>query len=78
MPWRRRNSARGKVIGKKLHTHTHIHIYIFLLFRAAHAAYGGSQVRGRIGAVAADLHHSHNNAGSKLHLQPQLMATLVP
>jgi len=27
-------------------------------------AYGSSQARGRIGAVAAGLHHSHNNAGS--------------
>ena len=39
------------------------------LFRAVPEAYGGSQVRGRIGATAADLRHSHN-AGSKLSLQP--------
>ena len=30
----------------------------FLLFRAAPVAYGGSQVRERIGAAAAGLHHS--------------------
>ena len=30
-------------------------------------AYGGSQARGWIGAVAAGLHHG--NAGSELHLQ---------
>ena len=30
----------------------------FCLFRAAHVAYGGSQARGLIRAVAADLHHS--------------------
>ena len=31
-------------------------------------------------AAAAGLHHSHSNAGSKLHLRPtpQLMATLDP
>ena len=29
------------------------------LFRATPGAYGGSQARGLIGAVAADLHHSH-------------------
>ena len=29
----------------------------FLLFRAARAAYGSSQARGQIGAVAASLHH---------------------
>jgi len=42
--------------------------FIFCLFvfsRAALVAYGGSQVRGLIGAVAASLHHSHNNARSE-------------
>ena len=29
-------------------------------------AYGGSQARGLIGAVAAGLHHSHSNVGSEL------------
>ena len=44
---------------------------------AAPAAYGGSQARGRIGAVATGLHQSHSNAGSESRLQPtpQLMAT---
>ena len=42
--------------------------------------YGGSQARGLPGAVAAGLHHSHNNVGSEPHLQPtlQLTATLDP
>ena len=54
-----------------------IYIYIYLLFRAA---LGSSQARGRIGATAAGLHHSHSNMGSELHLgpTPQLMATLDP
>ena len=43
-------------------------IYLFLLFRAAPMAYGSSQSRGQIGAVAAGLHHSHSNVGSELHL----------
>ena len=38
------------------------------VFRAAPAAYGGSQFRGRIGAVAASLHHSHSNARSEPRL----------
>jgi len=44
---------------------------------AALAAYGGSQARGLIGAVAASLHQSHSNAGPEPRLQPtpQLMAT---
>ena len=34
-------------------------------------AYGGSQARGRIGAAAAGLHHSHSDAG----LEPCLRST---
>ena len=43
-------------------------------------AYGGSQARGRIGALAAGLHHSHSNAESKPRLRttPQLTATPAP
>ena len=37
--------------------------FVFYLFRASPAAYGSSQARGRIGAAAASLHHSHNNLG---------------
>ena len=43
------------------------YFYLFNLFRAAPVAYGGSQSRGPIGAVAADLHHSHSNAGFLTH-----------
>ena len=52
----------------------------FGLFRATLAAYGGSQARGPIGAVAAGLYHSHSNVGSELHLRPipQLTAMLDP
>ena len=42
----------------------------FYLFRAAPAAYGDSQARGPIGAIATGLHHSHSNSRSKLCLQP--------
>ena len=41
---------------------------LFAFSRAAPEAYGGFQARGRIRAVAAGLHRSHSNAGSKLHL----------
>ena len=40
------------------------------LFRAACMAYGGSQARGQIRAIAAGLRHSHSNMGPQLHLQP--------
>ena len=42
-------------------------IYLFILM-AASVAYGGSQAKCRIGAAAANLHHSHSNASSEPHL----------
>ena len=42
----------------------------FFLFRVA--AYGSSQTRGQIRAVAASLHHSHSNTRSSSHLQPMV------
>ena len=47
---------------------------------AASAAYGGSQARGRIGAVATSLGQSHSHMGSEPRLQPtpQFMATPDP
>ena len=52
--------------------------FFFVFFRAIPTAYGSSRARGRIGAVAPGLHHSHCNARSKLRLQPvpQLAAVL--
>ena len=38
-----------------------------MLIRATPAAYGSSQARGQIGAVAACLHHNCSNAGSLTH-----------
>jgi len=51
---------------------------LFWLFKAAPAAYGGSQVRGQIGGTTAGLHHSHSNEGSELHLSPTPQLTAVP
>ena len=54
-------------------------IFIFIcLCGATPMAYGSSQARSWIGAVAAG--HSHGNAGSEpgLRTTPQLMATLDP
>ena len=55
-------------------------IIIILLFRATPAAYAAFQARGRIGATAAGLRHSHSHVESKPHLwpTPQLTATLEP
>ena len=60
----------------------HILLYLFILsfclLRAASVAYGGSPVRGQIGAVAAGLRQSHSNAKSGLHLQPTPQRTATP
>ena len=47
---------------------------------AESVAYGSSQVRGRIRAVAASLRHSHSKVGSELCLRPtsQLTAAMDP
>ena len=56
--------------------------FLFCLFafsRAAPEAYGGSQDRGPIRAIAASLRQSHSNAGSQPRLRPtQLTATPDP
>jgi len=53
---------------------------LFAFSGATPGAYGGSQARGLIRAVAASLHHSQSNAGSEPHLRPipQLMAMREP
>ena len=60
-----------------------VYLFIFFfpsLFRAALVAYGSSQARGKIKAVAASLCHSHSNARSEPYPQPtlELMATPDP
>ena len=49
----------------------------FVFFRVALAAYGGSQARGQIRAVAAGLYHSHSNTESQPHLRPTPQLTAV-
>ena len=53
---------------------------LFAISWAAPAAYGGSEARGQIGAVATSLCQNHSNARSEPCLQPipQLMAMLDP
>ena len=58
-------------------------VFVFFAFflRAVCAAYESSQARGRIGAPAASLHHSHSHAarsGPHLRPPPQLPATPGP
>ena len=51
---------------------------LFAISRVAPSAYGGSQARGRIGAVATGLRQSHSNAGSEPRLQPTPQLTATP
>ena len=53
----------------------HVFVIIICLFRARATAPGGFH-RGRIGAVANSLHHSHGNAGSLTHwVRPEIEPT---
>ena len=55
--------------------------FIFCLFAiswAVPAAYGGSQARGPVGAIAASLSQSHGNARSEPNLQPTPQLTATP
>ena len=53
---------------------------LFAFSRAALVAYGNSQARGLIGAIATGLRQRHSNAGAEPLLQPipQLTATPDP
>ena len=53
--------------------------FVFLPFSwAALVVYGGSQARGRTGAVATGLCQSHSNARSKPHPRPTPQLTATP
>ena len=54
--------------------HQHLFFFSFWLFRATPAAYGGSQARGQIGAVATSLRHSHSSARPRPCLRPNTTA----
>ena len=57
----------------------HLYLFLFCVFsRATPEAYGGSQTKGLIGAVAADLCQSHSNVGSEPRLQPTPQITAMP
>ena len=56
----------------------YLFIFVFLSFRAAPAAYGSSQTRGQIGAVASGLCQNHSNVESEPHLQPTAQLTATP
>ena len=51
---------------------------LFAISRATPAAYGDSQARGLVGALAAGLHHSHSNMISKPYLKPMPQLTATP
>ena len=52
--------------------------FFFAISWATAAAYGGSQARGLIGAVATGLRQSHSNAGSEPRLQPTPLPMATP
>ena len=50
-----------------MYTYLFIYFCLYAISWATPMAYGGSQARGLIGAVATALHHSHSNTGSSTH-----------
>jgi len=56
----------------------HSFFCLFAISWADPEAYGGSQARGLIGAVATGLRQSHSNLGSKPRLQPTAQLTATP
>ena len=63
------NDRKGKQLCINL-AFCDLDFFFFPSFRALPTACGRSQVRGRIGAVAASLCPSHSNLGSEPHLRP--------
>ena len=55
-----------------------VFLFVCFLFRATPVAYGDSQARGLIRAVAACLRQSHSNTGSEPHLRATPQFTAMP
>ena len=53
-------------------------VCLFVFSRVAPEAYGGSQAKGLIRAIATGLHHSHSNTRSEPHLLPISQRTAMP
>ena len=66
---------------KLWHVFIYLFIHLFSIFAfsmAAPTAYGDSQARSLIGAVATGLRQSHSNEGSKPRLRPTPQLTATP
>ena len=58
-----------KSLGRTSLDQAFFYFFVFLPFYwATPVAYGGSQARGRMGAVASCLYQRHSNVGSELHI----------
>jgi len=90
---RRQNTCNGKHYDRRARGTLFFFLFVFVFFFcllslfvvvvvaiswAAPAAYGVSQARGPIGAIAAGLHQRHSNAGSEPRLQPTPQLTATP
>ena len=73
-------SAPREQVSLPVENYRGVESLLIFLFRAAPAAYGGSQAKGSTRVTAAGLHTAIATWESEPHLQPtpQLMATLDP
>ena len=74
--WWQMRQKRG--LGNILRKIEGMRFFVFCLFRAAPAAYRGSQARSLVGATATGLRQSHGNARSEPCLQPTPQFTAMP
>ena len=73
------SQKRRMILGMFLKLMFLLSLSLFFFFpRAASMAYGGSQARGSIRAIAAGLRQSHSNTRSKPCLRPTPQLTATP
>ena len=76
--WSRLCSEPTKIYHLSSSTSHQTTIFFFHVFGATFAAYGCSQARGQIGAVATGPCHSHSSMGSEPRLWPALQLMTMP
>jgi len=73
-----RQKKKYKASGLTLNFFIVFVLCVCVFSRAAYVAYGGSQAKGLIRAVATGLHQGHNNSGSEPRLRPTPQLTATP
>ena len=78
MVWYAEHYGHREKVEKRRQTSFFFFFGLFAFSGIAPSAYGDSQARGLIGAIAIGLHQIHSNTGSEPHLQPTPQLTATP